>query len=63
MTVDSLEDINYIITGVNNITLRQVNVKTCRCDKMYMYKDLIEDKLYWLIDLFNERRINHRVFK
>ena len=31
-------------------------------DKMYMDKDLIEDKLYELIDQFNERKINHRNF-
>ena len=27
-----------------------------------MSKDLIEDKLYQLIDQFNERKINHRDF-
>ena len=31
-------------------------------DKMYMDKDLIEDKLYELIDQFNERKINHKDF-
>ena len=29
---------------------------------MYMDKDLIEDKLYELIDQFNERKINHKDF-
>ena len=29
---------------------------------MYIDKDLIEDKLYQLIDQFNERKINHRDF-
>ena len=39
MIVDSLIDINNIITGSNNITLR--NVKPYEYDKMYMDKDLI----------------------
>ena len=30
--------------------------------KMYIDKYLIEDKLYKLIDQFNERKINHRDF-
>ena len=50
LTVDSLVDINNIITGSNNITLRKVNVKPCGYDKMC-----------W-IDQFNERKINHRDF-
>ena len=29
---------------------------------MYMDKDLIEDKLYQLIDQFSERKINHSDF-
>ena len=29
---------------------------------MYVDKDLIEDKLYQLIDQFNERKTNHRDF-
>ena len=29
---------------------------------MYIDKDLIEDKLYQLIDQFNERKINRRDF-
>ena len=41
-----LIDRNNRITGLNN-------VKPCRCDKMHMDKDLIEDKLYQLIDHFN----------
>ena len=55
MNVDSLIYIDNIITGLNN-------VKPCRCDKMYMDKDLIEDKLYQLIDQFSERKINHSDF-
>ena len=62
LTVDSLIDINNIITGSNDITLRKVNVKPCGYDKMYMCKDLIEDKLYQLVDQFHERKTNHRDF-
>ena len=29
---------------------------------MYIDKDLIEDKLYQLVDQFNERKISHRDF-
>ena len=35
-----------MITGSNNITLRKVNIKICGFDKMYMHKDIVEDKLY-----------------
>ena len=41
LTVNSLADINNIITGLNNITLIKVNVKPYGYDKMYMDKDLI----------------------
>ena len=51
-----------IKTCSNNITPRKINVKPCGNDKMYMGKDLIEDKLYQLVHQFNERRINHRDF-
>ena len=43
LTVDSLIQINNIITGSNNITLRKLNVKPNRFDKMYMDKELIGD--------------------
>ena len=62
LTVDLLLDINNIITGLNNITLRQVNVKPYGCDKIYMDKDLIENKLYQLLDQFSVRKNNHRDF-
>ena len=62
LTVDSLIDINSIITGSKNFTLTKVNVKPYGYDKMYMYKDLVEDKLYELIDQFSETKINHRDF-
>ena len=38
-TVDSSIEINNIITGSNNITLRTVNVKPDGFDKMYMDKE------------------------
>ena len=38
LNVDSLIDMNNIITGSNNITLRKVNVQPYGCDKMYMVK-------------------------
>ena len=57
-TVDLLIDLNNIITGSNNITLRKVNVKLCRYDNMYRDKD----KLYQLVDQFNERKIYQRDF-
>ena len=53
----TLIEINDIITGSNKITLRKVNVKSYGFDKMYMDKELIEDKLYQIIDQFNERKI------
>ena len=57
LTVDSLIGISNITTGSNNITLRKVNAKSYGLDKIYMDKDLIEDKLYQIIDQFNERKI------
>ena len=62
LTVDSLIDISNAITGSNNFTLRKVNVKPYGYDKMYMDKDLIEDKLYQLKDQFNEKRIIIKIF-
>ena len=56
LTVDSLIEINNLITGSNNITLRKGNVKPYGFDEMYMDKALIEDKLYQIIDQFNERK-------
>ena len=43
LTVDSLIEINNIITSSNNITLRKVNVKPYGFDKMCMDKELIKD--------------------
>ena len=45
LIVGFLIEINNVITGSNNITLRKVNVKPYRFDKLYMDKELIEDKL------------------
>ena len=56
LTDDLLIETNNIITGSNNITLRKVNVKPYGFDKMYMGKEIIEDKLYQIIDHFNENR-------
>ena len=57
LTVDSLIEINNIITGSNNITLRKVNVKPYGFNDMYMDKELIENKIYKIIDQINERKI------
>ena len=62
LTVDALIDIKNMVPGSTNITPRNVNVKPRGCDKMHMDKDLIKDKLYELIDQFNEREINGRDF-
>ena len=61
-TIDPLIKINNIITGSKNLTLRNVNVKPYRFDKMYMDKVLIEDKLHQTIDPFNERKITSAEF-
>ena len=62
LTVNSLIEINNIITGSNNIILRSVNVKPYGFDKMDMDKDLIEDKLCQIIDKFSERKITPEKF-
>ena len=62
LTVDSLIEINNIITGSNNITLRNVNVKPYEVNKMYMDKELIEDKLYQIIDKFSEIKVTTTKF-
>ena len=62
LTVNSLIEINNIITDSKNITLRRVNVKPYGFDKMYMDKELIKDKLYQIIDQFNEGKITSKKF-
>ena len=57
LSVDSLIEINNILASSNNITLRKVNVNPYGFDKMYLFKELIEDKIYQIIDQFNERKI------
>ena len=57
LSVDSLIEINHIITGSNNITLRKVKVNPYGFDEIYMDKDLIVDKLYKITDSFDERKI------
>ena len=49
--------INNIITGSNIVPLRKVNAKPYGFDKIYMDEELIEDKLYQIIEQFNERKI------
>ena len=62
LTVDSLIETNNIITGSNNITLRKVNVKPYGFDEIYIDKELIEDKLYQIIDQFSERKLTSAKF-
>ena len=62
LTDDSLIEINNIITGSNNISLRKFNVKPYGFNKMYIHKELIEDKLYQIIDQFNERTFTSTKF-
>ena len=62
LTADYLIGINSIMTGSNNITLRKVNVKAYGFDKIYMDIELIEDKLYQIINQFSERKITNTKF-
>ena len=48
---------SLIVTGSNNITLRKVDVKPHEFDKVFMEKDLIEVKLYQIIDRFNNKKV------
>ena len=50
-----------MIIGLS-ITLRKVNINPYAFDKMYMNKDVIEDKLYQIINQFNERKITSTKF-
>ena len=60
LTVDTLLERNNIITDSNNVTLKHANVKPYGFDKMYMDKEFIEDKLYQIINHFNERKITSK---
>ena len=62
LTVELLIDIYSIISSSNNITLKIVNAKPHGFEEIYMGKDLIEDKLYQLIDQLDERKTNRRYF-
>ena len=62
LTVESSIEINNIITGSNNVTLRKVNARAHGFDKMYMDTELIEDKLYQMIDQFSQRNITSATF-
>ena len=46
LIVNSLIKINYIITGSNKFTLGKVKLNPYEFEKMYVDKDLMEDKLY-----------------
>ena len=48
LTVDIFIEVTDI-TYSNNITFRKFNVRPHGFDKMYMNKDLIDDKLYQMI--------------
>ena len=50
-------EINNKITRSNGIILRKLNVKPYKFDKVCMGKDLIEGKLYQIMDQFSERKI------
>ena len=56
---DSLRYINNIKTDLNNITPRKVNVKLYGYDKLYIDKNLIEDKLHQLKDQLSKRKFNY----
>ena len=62
LKVNSLITVNNVIMGSNNITLRKVNIKPYGFDKMFMDKELIENKLYQIIDQFNERKLHLQSF-
>ena len=46
-----------LLGGTNNITLRKVNVNTYGFDKLHMDEDLMENKLFQIIDQFNEKKV------
>ena len=55
LTVGSLIEINNIITGSNNISLRKFNLMQYGFDNMFITKDLIEDKLFQIMHQFNHK--------
>ena len=59
LTVNSLLQINKIITGLNDVTLRKVNIWPYGYDKMRMDEHLVADKQYRILYQFNERNVSH----
>ena len=57
LTVNSLMEINNIKTDSNNITLKKVYVMPYGFDKIYIDKKLIADRLYQIIDQFNDEKL------
>ena len=53
LNVNSVINKSTIISGSNDTILRKFNVKQNGYVKMYIDQDLIEDKLYELIRIFN----------
>ena len=62
LILDSLTETNNIITGSNNINSKIFYLKPYGFDKIYMNNELIEDKLYQIVDQFNERQITSGKF-
>lgn len=67
MTVDSLIDMNNIITDLNNITLQKVSVKPYGYDDICTDKNLTKDKQYQLVVVSIKRsiqwkKVNHKDF-
>ena len=61
--MDFLLILNNIITGSQNIRLRDANVYPAGYySKMYLGKRYIENTLYRLVDHFNDRLISHKYF-
>ena len=56
VAVYSLIEINNKILGSNNLIFRKVNVQPYGYDEMCMDKDVMEDKLYQIIDHLNEMK-------
>ena len=57
LTVDSLINMNSIITGLNNITLQKISVKPYGYDNICTDKNLTKDKQYQLVIVSIKRSI------
>lgn len=62
LTVDSLIELNNIITHSQNSELRRVNVKPAGHSKMYMDRRFVEVSLYCLLGNVNGRIISQQDF-